>query len=80
MENFPFIQDFYREGGALQTRAEDLHGVLNELLRSPDKRTAMGKMARLMYDEKAGTVRRTMALLERYLDADLAVAKKKSLP
>ncbi|HXX81131.1 MAG TPA: 3-deoxy-D-manno-octulosonic acid transferase [Thermodesulfovibrionales bacterium] len=80
MENFPFIQDFYREGAALETSAEGLYGVLDELLSSPKKRSAMGKGARLLYDKKAGAVQRAMAILERYLNANLPVAKEKSLP
>jgi len=79
MENFPFIQDFYRERAALETSAEGLYRVLNELLSSPENRTAMGKKARLLYDEKAGAVQRAIAILERYLNADLPVAKEKSL-
>jgi len=80
MENFPFIQDFYREGAALESSAEGLYRVLNELLSSPEKRTAMGKRARLLYDKKAGAVQKAMAILERYLNAELPVAKEKSLP
>jgi 3-deoxy-D-manno-octulosonic-acid transferase len=78
MENFPFIHDFYKESAAIKAGAEDLYGVLNELLRSPEKRTAMGKRARLLYDEKAGSVQRVMAILERYLNADLPVTKEES--
>lgn len=80
MENFPFIHDFYKEGAAIKAGAEDLYGVLNELLSSPEKRTAMGKKARLLYDEKAGAVQRAMAILERYLNADLPVTKEESFP
>jgi 3-deoxy-D-manno-octulosonic-acid transferase len=80
MENFPFIHDFYRVRAAIRTDAAGLYGVLNELLRSPEKRTAMGKKARLLYDEKAGAVHRAMALLERYLEAEFPVAKEESLP
>jgi len=80
MENFPFIQDFYTERAAIRTDAEGLYGVLNELLRSPEKRTAMGKRARLLYDEKAGAVQRAMVVLERYLKTELPVAKEESLP
>jgi 3-deoxy-D-manno-octulosonic-acid transferase len=80
MENFPFIQDFYTERAAIRTEAEGLYGVLNELLRYPEKRTAMGKRARLLYDQKAGAVHKAMAILKHYLEAELPVAKEKSLP
>jgi len=80
MENFPFIQDFYTERAAIKTEEEGLYGVLNELLRSPEKRTTMGKKARLLYDEKAGAVHRAMEILERYLKAELPVAKEESFP
>lgn len=78
MENFPFIQDFYAERAAIRTDADGLYGVLNELLRTPEKRTAMGKRARLLYDKKAGAVQRAVAILERYLNAELPVAKEES--
>jgi 3-deoxy-D-manno-octulosonic-acid transferase len=80
MENFPFIQDFYTERAAIRTEAEGLYGVLNELLRYPEKRTAMGKRARLLYDQKAGAVHKAMAILKHYLEAEFPVAKEKSLP
>jgi len=80
MENFPFIQDFYTERAAIKTEEEGLYGVLNELLRSPEKRTTMGKKARLLYDEKAGAVHRAMEILELYLKAELPVAKEESFP
>jgi 3-deoxy-D-manno-octulosonic-acid transferase len=37
MENFPFIDDFYRGGGALKTDADNLYESLRSLLTSPEK-------------------------------------------
>lgn len=68
MENFPFIQDFYREGSAKKTDAEGLYNVLRELIQSPEKRKAMGDKARGSYNEKSGAVNRAVEILERYIE------------
>ncbi|HXX57025.1 MAG TPA: 3-deoxy-D-manno-octulosonic acid transferase [Thermodesulfovibrionales bacterium] len=67
MENFPFVADFYREAAARETDEERLHGDLEELLQSPEKRKAMGEKAAELYRKKAGAVDRAIAVLERYI-------------
>ena len=68
MENFPFIQDFYAAKSAVRADSESLYDVLRELIRSPEKRKAMGERARLIYGEKAGAVEKAMEVLEGYLE------------
>ncbi|MCC6347290.1 MAG: 3-deoxy-D-manno-octulosonic acid transferase, partial [Nitrospirales bacterium] len=69
MENFPFIRDFYQEGGAVRVDAGSLPSVLQELLGSPARREAMGGKAQDLYRRNAGAVDRAFALLEKYLSA-----------
>lgn len=80
MENFPFIQDFYREGSAKRSDADGLYDVLKALIESPEKRKAMGDKARDLYNEKSGAVDRALEILERYIEPHLLFAEEKSLP
>ena len=67
MENFPFINDFYRHEGAIRVDAENLHQKLKELLNSPEKMLSMGKIAKELYDKNSGSTDRAMAIIEKYL-------------
>ncbi len=67
MENFPFIGEFYQSGGAVEADARSLAGCLLELLRSPERRTAMGAIARGLYEKNAGAADRTLEIIEEYL-------------
>ncbi|MBZ0155592.1 MAG: 3-deoxy-D-manno-octulosonic acid transferase [Alphaproteobacteria bacterium] len=69
MENFPFVEEFYRNGGALRIAASSLSSALRELLGSPEKRGAMGGKAQELYRTNAGAVDRAFTLLEKYLSA-----------
>ncbi|MFO0753929.1 MAG: 3-deoxy-D-manno-octulosonic acid transferase [Thermodesulfovibrionales bacterium] len=60
MENFPFIGDFYREGGAVRVDAGSLPAVLLELLGSPARRRALGGKAQELYRRSAGAVDRAL--------------------
>lgn len=68
MENFPFIQDFYREDSAKKSDADGLYDVLKALIESPEKRNAMGDKARDLYNEKSGAVNRALEILECYIE------------
>lgn len=67
MENFPFIEDFYRRGGALRVEAAALGRTIEGLLADPEQRERLGASARRLYEENAGATERAMALLEQYL-------------
>lgn len=67
MENFPFIDDFYRGGGAVRVSAENLYQALKELLNSKDKILSMGKIAKELYEKSTGATDRAMKEIERYL-------------
>jgi 3-deoxy-D-manno-octulosonic-acid transferase len=68
MENFPFVEEFYATEGAVEAQdAGGLYDTLKELFLSPEKRNAMGERAKLVYTERAGAVKKAMAILEGYL-------------
>jgi 3-deoxy-D-manno-octulosonic-acid transferase len=67
MENFPFIAEFYRRGGAAEVDALELAAHLHALLSSPEKRTAMGNNARALCEENAGASGRTLDVIEEFL-------------
>jgi len=76
MENFPFVREFYRKGAAQGTDAEGLSDALRDLIRSPEKRKAMGEKAKALYHEKAGAVDRAIAVLGRHVRLPLSLAPK----
>jgi len=67
MENFPFIDEFYKGGGALKVNADNLYESLKNLLASPEKISSKGKIARELYDKNSGAVERAMEIIGKYL-------------
>ena len=68
MENFPFIEEFYRENAALFTTPENLFDCLFKLLETPDEITSMGRRAREIYDKNSGAIERTFGVVKNYLN------------
>ncbi len=75
MENFTFMEDFYRMDGAIKTDSQGLYDTIKALLQSPEKRKHMGEKARALYNEKAGAVGRAIEVLERYIKLHLLLTK-----
>lgn len=67
MENFPFIDEFYKSGGAIKTDADNLSQILKDILDSPQKIAAMGAVAKDLYNKNSGAVQRAIKEIERYL-------------
>lgn len=67
MENFPFIEDFYKEGAALKVNEEGLYSVLKELLISPEKAKEMGLRAQKLYKKNSGAVDRAIEIIAEYI-------------
>ena len=67
MENFPFIEEFYKNEGAVKTGADNLRQSLKELLSDQGKVSAMGRTAKGLYDKNSGAVEKAMKEIERYL-------------
>lgn len=63
MENFPFIQDFYREGAAFQVEGTALAKKIKELLLLPDNARAAGIKARELLMRNSGAVDRAMEMI-----------------
>jgi 3-deoxy-D-manno-octulosonic-acid transferase len=67
MENFPFMDEFYSKGAALQAEPSTLVSVLSDLLHSEKKRAVIGMTARELYKENTGATERTMEIAGRYI-------------
>jgi len=67
MENFSFIEDFYRDGAALKVDEEKLHDTLRMLLISPEKAKEIGSKARQMYIKNTGAVEKAMEIIKTYV-------------
>jgi 3-deoxy-D-manno-octulosonic-acid transferase len=67
MENFPFVQEFFSEGAALQTKEEELYAKIKDLLLSPEKAKAIGSRAGELFRKNAGAVERAMEIIEKYI-------------
>lgn len=78
MSNFPYINEFYRDGAAINTSRHDLYNDLKVLLLSEDKRINMGKKAKAIYENKSGAIGRSITLLKGYLKLHQFITKEKN--
>jgi len=62
MENFPFMEELVKEGGAKCVPADALYRELKGLLMDEDLRVLMGKKAREFYKRRAGAVSKTLSI------------------
>jgi 3-deoxy-D-manno-octulosonic-acid transferase len=69
MENFPIVEEFFREGAAIRVREENLRQKIRELLRDPEKAEKAGSMARLLYKKNAGAVEKALEIIEGYISS-----------
>jgi 3-deoxy-D-manno-octulosonic-acid transferase len=67
MENFPFIQDFYSDGAALEVNEDNFFPTVRELLLLPEKAKEMGLKAKDLCTKNAGAVIRAMEIIEGYV-------------
>ncbi len=70
MENFPFVEDFYKKGGALEVTRETLCQVLHDLLHSRDRMASLGGVAKALYEKNSGAAGRALHILGRFLQRD----------
>ena len=63
MENFPFIREFYAEGAAFEVASAGLAKKIKELLMQPEKATAAGEKARVLYLKNSGAVDRALNII-----------------
>ena len=67
MENFPIVEEFYKEGAAIRAKEEELQEKIRELLRDPEKAKKTGSKAQLLYKKNAGAVDRALEIIEGYI-------------
>ena len=66
MDNFPIAGEFLNTGAALEVKnAEDISGVIIELLENKDRALKMGKNARAIIDKNTGAVKKAVELIRR---------------
>lgn len=68
MSNFPFIDEFYKNGAALKTSRHSLYEDLKGLLGNDKERLNMAKRAKEIYMAKAGAIRRSVEALKFYFE------------
>ncbi|MBA4349059.1 MAG: 3-deoxy-D-manno-octulosonic acid transferase [Thermodesulfovibrio sp.] len=66
MENFPFIDEFYRNGAAVKVDRDNLYQTLKELLGSKQKTASMGMAAKELYNKNAGATERAVDIIESF--------------
>ena len=67
MENFPFIDEFYRNGGALKVDSANLYQSLKGLLSSPEKMASIGSAANRLCGKRTGAIERAMEVIGKYV-------------
>jgi 3-deoxy-D-manno-octulosonic-acid transferase len=68
MENFPFIEEFYREGAAFQVSPSDLGKTIDVLLSDRAKREAAGGKARELVMKHSGAVERAVEIIREHIN------------
>lgn len=68
MENFPFVEEFFKEGGAISVKTEDeLYESLMTLIKDPSKRVSIGKRAKELSMKNSGAIKKTIDALSNYI-------------
>jgi 3-deoxy-D-manno-octulosonic-acid transferase len=67
MHNFPFIDELYDGGAAVETDEHGLAESVLSLLRSPERRDAMGRKAGEIVERNRGAVAKTVKLVEPFV-------------
>ncbi|MFN3406650.1 MAG: 3-deoxy-D-manno-octulosonic acid transferase [Caldimicrobium sp.] len=66
-ENFPFVSELVKVGGIVQTTAENLKKVFEDLLNHPEKAKNLSEKGYTFFSKKRGALERTLKLIEDYL-------------
>lgn len=67
MENFPFMGNFYKQGGAVMADVGSLYSAMKELVLSPEKRRTIGDRALALYNEKSGAIDSALKIIKGYI-------------
>lgn len=67
MENFPFIEEFFKNNAAIKTNKDNLYDDIYRLLNSSQLLSTMGMNAFNLYQKNRGATERTLNIIKRYL-------------
>jgi 3-deoxy-D-manno-octulosonic-acid transferase len=67
MENFPFFDEFYRQGAARRSGTDNLYGIIRDMLGSPQELRNMGEAAKELYYRNAGATEKALGIISKYL-------------
>lgn len=67
MDNFYFIEDFYRAGAAVKVDEKGLYEALDRFLTDERFAETAGRAARSFIDANAGSLEKAMAVIDKYL-------------
>lgn len=68
MENFPMIDDFYKNQAAQKTDSEQLYNTLKRFLNHPEEMQLMGKRAIELYKKNMGALDKSIKIIESMLN------------
>lgn len=69
MDNFPFSNEFLREGAALMVKdSRDIATAINDLLENPEKANQMGQKTKAIIDNNTGAVKKALDLVRGFLE------------
>lgn len=68
MENFPMIDDFYKNQAAQKTDSKELYNTLKRLLSYPNEIQLMGKRAIELYKKNMGALDKSIKIIESMLN------------
>jgi 3-deoxy-D-manno-octulosonic-acid transferase len=67
MENFPMIEDFYKNSAAIETTKERLYDELKGLLDNPERRLSIGQSAQELFRKNKGATERAIEIISSIL-------------
>ncbi|MCX7913497.1 MAG: 3-deoxy-D-manno-octulosonic acid transferase [Thermodesulfovibrionales bacterium] len=69
MENFPFIEEFYKNNAAIKSDEINLYYDIHKLLNSEEKRSTMGMNAFKIYQKNIGATEKTLNIIKKYFSS-----------
>lgn len=67
MDNFPFVEEFWRESGILKASEENLGQILHSLLEDKEYARSVSERGYALFQKKRGATEKTLQYLERIL-------------
>jgi 3-deoxy-D-manno-octulosonic-acid transferase len=68
MENFPFAEEFLRQGAAVMVKSsDDASSIIKNLLEDPEKAKEMGQKAKSIVDDNTGAVKKALDIVRSFV-------------